>query len=214
MSELKEPAQEVKKFDNLEDVLAHAQEKGVILPKKQIEYMRTGLESKKVGAEFLAKIVDRVAEKKDAVGLQWRDKPESMKDAELKEQKEKGTDHAITVAKYQDRNGLVHAYIKEATIKNSQDPEKIGKTFYSANRIEHGKGDMPGTDKHVVLTTSYSLDGVKNQVASYYAQIHINQVQQEFREERQKQWELKAEIQNEHEPEKKEPEMPSPSMQM
>jgi len=165
---------------NIEDIIEHAQEKGLLLPKKQIEFMRIGLEGDKVGAEYLMQIIDRAADVIHQKGLHWEDKtPETI----AKEDPAKN--HAIS--KYCDGKGAVEAYIVECTVKNNPDPAKNGVVFYAANRIERGAGEA-GTDLHVQVGTRDNKEGLKNSVTAYFNQITINQVKNDMKVEGKNTW--------------------------
>lgn len=169
------PVVEKKTF---EDVINYAQKMNVIMPKSQIEFMKKGLESKKVSTDYLIKIIDKVASKNNEKGLEWF--PNSKRN--LDTEQEQGR----IVAKLQDKNGLVHAYVKEMVVKQHQDPAKIGQKFYTANRIIHGAGDKPGTDLHSPMTTNYDLDNIKHQISCYYSKISFTEIQNDLNANKQK----------------------------
>lgn len=143
----------------VDDVIEYAQERGVTLSKKNVEFMREGISSEKITIDYLYKHVNQIADKKKEIGLRWEDK-------------EKPTEKGV-VSSYKDKTGKVHCYIIEREVKNSDDPAKIGKKFYVANRIDQGK------DEHAQMATRDSLDGIKNTVSAYFTQIIISEINRE-----------------------------------
>jgi len=139
-----------------EDVLEHARNRGVILPKSHMEYMRTGLEAGKVTADYLMSRVDKIAEKLDKEGYDWHYNNTS-------------NDPKRAVAIYASDNG-VQAYIMERTNKET------GEKFYAANRI-----DSDGN--HQSLGTSADIRALQNRVEAYNVKIVINEIQGEKRKQ-------------------------------
>lgn len=179
MPELNETVQK-QKITSFAELISFSNEMGLSLSKRELEFMRTGIENKKVSLDYLQIIINKTAQKKDDIGLQWYDKV--LNNANRKNN---------IVSKYQDKDGNVHVYIREYIIKQSQGA-KIGKKFYAANRIDYNSENH----KSIAMATNYSLQGLKMQIASYYTQIYLNEVKNELKHDKAQWVSANSSVQN------------------
>jgi len=142
------------KPQTLEDILEHARDRGVVLPKKHIEFMRTGLEAGKVTADYLVYKVDRIAEKYLANNPSWCTTIL--------------TDPNKPVAYYFNDHGDQARVFRRAN-------EETGDQFFCAARVEGFGADMKFHD----IATASTYDEVKNRVEGYYVGIAIKEVAKE-----------------------------------
>lgn len=174
--------QDVKEV-KIEEIIDHAKSRGVILPKKQIDFMERGLESNKVEAEYLIRIVDKAADKLEKSGNRWLDKSSEA----IAEEKGKNPDKNVVVAKYCDGSNNVKAIITECKVKNSEHPENIGKTIYSATRINKSL-DKDKNDQYVQMGTNFKKESLKNAVTAFYTQKIIIDAKKEINEQKKDVW--------------------------
>jgi len=155
--------QHEKKAMSLDDVVNDAQEKGLKIPAKSIDFMRQGVEEKKITIGYVKLIVDRSVKMKAERNLSWNDveNPEAGK----------------AVAKYGTKDHKTQAYILELQNKES------GKTFYAANRIV----EVDGKTVHEPMKTSSFKDSLKN----YVDAVYTNEIMQEVRNDLKKEFEEK-----------------------
>jgi hypothetical protein len=139
----------VSKGRAIEDVLEHATDLGLHLPKSFIETMNNNLHDKKVTVEALQQCVDKIADRHGKKGLDWWVNNEPKQNQPL--------------MRLQDRSGKCHAYIMERTNNATQE------RFYSANRINY-------EGKHIQIGTNKSLEGLKNRVTAYYTGITVREI--------------------------------------
>lgn len=141
------------KPNTFEDLIEHARDRGLNLPKAQMEFIRTSLEHGKASPEQLKQNIDQIAAKHDQKGYRWYVQ----------------TDHdpKYPLMRFMDKSGETRAYVVERVNKETQ------QHFYVANRI-NDKGD------HLKVTSNDSLEAVRNHVAAYYTGATIKEMSQEM----------------------------------
>jgi hypothetical protein len=135
---------------DISEIMQVAQERNFKLSKGQIDFMQSGLESKKVSGEYLIDRVNQWADKRDHDGYAWYSRNEPKEGKPM-------------LYYRNDTDPTAKAYVFERT--NSETGEK----FYVANRI-----DAEG--KHLTMSTG-AIDKVKSHVETYYNVAIIKQVE-------------------------------------
>jgi len=151
----------------IEDVLEHARDRGVVLPKGHIEYMRVEIAVGKVTAAHLVDRIDKIADKLYEDGYQWHCNNTS-------------TGHNMAVAFYMSKKRDAYGNDIEARTEISEQVNKeTGKTIYVANRIDVNGNHHPlGTS---VDNSAQSFRTLKNRIEAYYVSVVINELQGEKR---------------------------------
>jgi hypothetical protein len=142
-------ANDLSKGNTVEDLIEHAQSKGLSLPKNHMESIRTSLEQNKSNPEQIRQHIDKIATKHSEKGYGWHMREDH--------------DPRYPLLRYMDKSGKTCAYIAERTNKQT------GEKFYAANRIN-------GKNEHIKLATNNNLDTVKHHVNSYYTGVSIREI--------------------------------------
>ena len=187
--------QKPKEFDTFQKVADHAKEKGVEIPKGKADEMRNGMATNRVNGDYLAKIIDRVAEKK--VNASWIDKPRD-KDGNL------GKTQIASVYS-NDKQGKIAQIIEHkpkdggdkyySTQINKpafdKDGVQVGKKWdaltYTKNKVDDNGKDVlnehGGNVKTSHLDASKNIEAAKSKAVAYHMATLFNEATKEIRAE-------------------------------
>jgi hypothetical protein len=144
-----EDARVLSKGKPFDEIMEHACDRNLHLPKSYIDKLNNDLYDKKVTVDQVKALVDTVAKANEDKGYEWWEI--------------KNPQHRQPVLRFQDRFGKTHAYISERVNKSTQE-----KFFAACKLTDRGQSIQIGTHRNI--------DVLERRVSAYMTGIIIHEV--------------------------------------
>lgn len=144
----------------IEDLIEYSNERGINLPKAQLETIRTSLEAGTTTPAQVIEHVNAIADRYNEKGYKWYVQTDP--------------DPKYPLMRFMDKSGRTLAYIAERVNKETEEH------FFVANRIIE-KDDQR---QHLQLTSNNSVEAVRGNVTAYYTGAVIREISKEMEQEK------------------------------
>lgn len=145
---------------NIEDLIEYASERGINLPKAQLETIRSSLDEGTTTPARVLEHVNTITDRYNDKGYKWYVQTDP--------------DPKYPLMRFMDKSGRTLAYIAERVNKETQEH------FFVANRIVE-KDDQR---QHLQLTSNNSVEAVRSNVTAYYTGAVIREISKEMEQEK------------------------------